>query len=275
MHYLGRFLVEQGCITEAQLDDGLRFQREHNQRIGQVAVDRGVLSPDAVRTICRQQREDAGLFGEIAVRQRRLSRRAVDELLFFQKVHHTYLGEALLQCGHISQDQYQALLGRYYTLRDEGRVSLRYLNEFFCENKVLDSLVQALSRAVRRFADEPLDIDGVGVALAMDRFPVRALITGKTGANRPLSAVAGLSEALAVRVGQGLSRGELQGPKGFFKAITHYFSDLLRENGLLLVGERLRLSRDLAADPADCAFVRLTAPSGEAGVALWLPEVGV
>jgi len=274
MHYLGRFLVEQGCITEAQLDDGLRFQREHNQRIGQVAVDRGVLSPDAVRTICRQQREDAGLFGEIAVRQHRLSRRAVDALLFFQKVHHTYLGEALLQCGHISQDQYQALLGRSYTLRDEGRVSLRYLNEFFCENKVLDSLVQALSRAVRRFADEPLDIDGVGVALAMDRFPVRALITGKTGANRPLSAVAGLSESLAVRVGQGLSRGELQGPKGFFKAITHYFSDLLRENGLLLVGERLHLSRDLAADPADCAFVRLTAPSGEAGVALWLPEVG-
>jgi len=275
MHYLGRFLVEQGCITEAQLEDGLRFQREHNRRIGQMAVERGLLSPDSVRTICRQQREDAGLFGDIAVRQRHLSRRSLDELLFFQKVQHTYLGEALLLCGHLSQDQYQTLLGRSYRLRDEGRVSLRYLNEFFCENKVLDSLVQALSRAVRRFADEPLDVDGVGVPLAMDRFPVRALVTGKTGAGRPLSAVAGLSEALAVRVEQGLSRGGLQGPKGFFKAVAHYFSGLLRENGLLLVGERLRLSRDLAADPADCVFVRLTAPSGEAGVALWLPEVGV
>jgi hypothetical protein len=274
MNYLGRFLVEQGRITEAQLEDGLRFQRERNQCIGQMAVERGLLSPEAVRAICRAQREDAGLFGDIAVREWRLSRRSLDELLFFQKVHHTYLGEALLLCGHIGQDQYQQLLGRHYALRDEGLVSLRYLNEFFCENKVLDNLVQALVRAVRRFADEPLTVAGIGTPFAVARYPVRALVEGKIDGGRPLAAVAGLSQALADRLEAGLARGELQGLKGYFKAVGHYFGDLLREDSLLLSGERIRLSRDIQADPRDCAFVRLSAPSGEAGLVLWLSEAG-
>ena len=127
--------MEQGCITEVQLEDGLRFQREHNWCIGQMAVERGLLSPDSVRTICRQQREDARLFGDIAVRQRHLTRQSVDELLFFQKVHHTYLGEALLLCGHLSQDQYQTLLGRFYTLRDEGRSVCAISTSFFAKTR--------------------------------------------------------------------------------------------------------------------------------------------
>lgn len=275
MNYLGRFLVEQGHITEAQLEDGLRFQQERNQRIGQLAVERGLLRPEAVRAICRAQRVDAGLFGDIAVRERRLSRRSLDELLFFQKVHHTYLGEALLLRGHITQDHYQQLLGRHYALRDKRLVSLRYLNEFFCEHTVLDNLVQALVRAVRRCADEPLEVTGVGAPFAADHHPVRALVEGKTGSGRPMAAVIGLSQTLADRLEAGLDRSEIQGRKGFFKAVAHYFGDLLRGDGLRLSGERIRLSRDIQADPEECAFVRLTAPSGEAGVVLWLPEAGV
>ena len=110
MSFLGRFLVEQGAITEGQLEDGLRFQHEHNRRIGEVAVDRGVLTPEQVLAIREKQQDDSRLFGDIAVTERRLSRRSLDDLLFFQKVQHTYLGEALLVLGHISRDQYQRLM---------------------------------------------------------------------------------------------------------------------------------------------------------------------
>jgi hypothetical protein len=274
MNYLGRFLVEQGCISEAQLEDGLCFQREHNRRIGEMAVDKGLLSREAVRAICRAQREDVGLFGDIAVREHRLSRRTLDELLFFQKVHHTYLGEALLLRGHISQEQYQRLLGRHYVLRDESLVSLRYLNEFFSENRVLDSLVRACARAVRRFAAEPLEVAEVGLPFDSARFPDRALVSGKVSGGRSLAAVVALSGTLVSRLEACLAGSEIRGLKGFFTSMGHYFSELLREDGLLLTGERIRLSRDIKADAADCAFVRLAAPSGEAGVVLWLPEAG-
>lgn len=274
MHYLGQFLVEQGVITPEQLTDGLRFQGEHNRRIGEVAVDKGMLTPEAVRAICRAQRADAGLFGDIAVRERRLTRRALDELLFFQKVQHTYLGEALLQLGHIDQEQYRRLLERYWALREAGQVSLRYLHDFFAENRLLDSLVTALSLAVRRFAGEQLTVSGIGVAFDPAIFPIRGLFSGQVLGDRPFTALAGLSDGLAARLETALAGAEVKGFKGFFTAVSHYVRDLSREEGLLVTGERLRLGGMIEAPIAERIHVRLAAPSGGAGLVLWLAEVG-
>jgi len=273
MSFLGRFLVEQGAITEAQLADGLRHQQETNRRIGEVAVDRGVLTPGQVHAICQRQVADPRLFGDIAVDGRHLSRRDLDGLLFFQKVQHTYLGEALLVLGHISSDQYQQLMGRYWPLRDEGRVSLRYLQDFFAENKVVETLFAALAREVRRFAGEELAVTGLGVADAVSDFPRRALLTGTVLDGRRLAAAIGLSEALAGRIAHGLAESAgATGPAGIFDTVLRFFGDMLRDGGLRLEHGRVAPDADGSLGGRETLGIRGAAPSGGAGMVFWLEE---
>lgn len=266
MSYLGAFLLEQGVITQEQLEDGLCFQRAHNWRLGQLAVERGLLPAEAVEDICRAQRDCACLFGEMAVRRGSLTRRDLDEALFFQKVEHTYLGEALLLLGHITPEQYTRLLGRYYELRDRQRVSPRYLHEFFSENRVLDCLVKALCRALERLAGQALTVSRVGLPFALDTFPSRARFEGMLSSGRALAAVVGLSGELAARF------DGAAGSEAFFTVTGRFFRDLLEETGLALAGERVLPGGGLDRDDRDCVFVLGQTPCGQAGLALWLAE---
>ena len=273
MSFLGRFLVEQGAITEAQLEDGLRYQQENNRRIGEVAVERGLLLPEQVRAICERQADDPRLFGTIAVEGRHMSRRDLDDLLFFQKVHHTYLGEALLLLGHITRGQYQQLMGRYWPLREEGRVSLRYLQDFFSENRVAETLFAALARGVRRFAGEDLAVTSLGVPDATAGFPRRALLTGTVLDGRRMAAAVGLSELLADKISRGLS--EAAGPGGtgeLFGTVLRFFGDMLRDAGMPLGQGRAALNDDGNLGGPETLGIRGAAPSGEVGLVFWLEE---
>lgn len=267
MSFLGRFLVEQGAITEAQLAEGLAYQREKNRRIGEVAVERGMLTSEQAEDIRVRQNVDPRLFGDIAVGQRQLSRRAVDDLLFLQKIHHTYLGEALLVLGHIDRSQYQALMGRHYALRDKGRMSLRYLQEFFAENRVGECLFAALSRALLRWTGEEAAANGLDSAHDPAEYPEQARIEGTVLGQRRFAATIGLSRPLVERLAQA-------GPglDAFYATVLHYFGDMLRDKGLRLETGTLLPAVGHPQDCQDCLVVRAHTPSGQLGLTFWLQE---
>jgi len=274
MSFLGRFLVEQGAISEEQLDDALRFQRENNRRIGEVAVDRGVLSPEQVGCIRDRQQEDPRLFGDIAVGERRLTRRTLDELLFFQKIQHTYLGEALLLRGHISRERYQQLLGRHWALRDTGRISLRYLQDFFADNRIAELLVAAVSRVVRRLGGEEMVVSAIGSPLDLHDYPEAAVIEGDILGGRRLAAGLGLSAALVAELaGATAGGGEGRPVEVFFVTALRYFGDMLRDASLLLTEGRLTSGADFQPSWEESLNVRGQTPSGEVGFAIWLEDV--
>ena len=269
MSFLGRFLVEQGAITEAQLEDGLRYQREKNRRIGEVAVERGMLSPDQVEIIRDRQDDDPRLFGDIAVGERHLSRRSLDDLLFFQKIQHTYLGEALLLLGHIDRHQYQELMGRHYALRDKSRVSLRYLQEYFAENRVAECLFAAVTRTVRRTTGEEAAITGFGSASQSSAYPENAVVEGTILGGRRYAAGLGLSRPLADR----LAGSAGAGLAAFYDMILRYFGDMLRDVSLLLESGRVVAGALPGEGCGDCLGIRARTPSGEFGLTFWLEEV--
>jgi hypothetical protein len=269
MSFLGRFLVERGVVTEAQLEDGLRFQRENNRRIGEVAMDRGALTPEQVLAIRERQRDDPRLFGDIAVRERCLSRRDLDALLFLQKVQHAYLGEALFMRGHIDREGYQALMGRHFPLGAQGKLPLRYLQDFFVDNKVAETLFAALAGAVRRCAGQPLEPRDIGVPLEWDGYAQRALLVGRVPDGRDLEAGLGFSTALAAALGD--APGD-RGMDGVFDALLRECGDMLRDAALCLEGGRVDRERPFARPVGDCLFVRGVAPAGDAVLAVWLEE---
>ncbi|EFL52808.1 conserved hypothetical protein [Solidesulfovibrio fructosivorans JJ]] len=273
MNFLGRFLVEQGAISEEQLADGLRFQKEHNRRIGEMAVDRGVLSPGEVNGICRRQRADPRLFGDIAVEERRLSRKDLDQLLFFQKVHHTYLGEALLLRGHIDREQYKRLLGRHFALRQSGQVSLRYIQDFFADNKAAELLVMATERVMRRFAGLTLEVAALGQPEDMAVYPETGRITGILSGRRRLCAAIGLSAPLAAGLCREAGATAAENPlDAFFTCVLVFFQDMLRDASLL--SHEMRMTRDGAFfHPREESLgIRCDTPAGKAAFAIWIEE---
>ncbi|MGE4537047.1 MAG: hypothetical protein AB7D37_08205 [Desulfovibrio sp.] len=273
MSFLGRFLVEQGAITEEQLADGLRFQKEHNRRIGEMAVDRGVLTAGDVDGICRRQQTDPRLFGDIAVKERRLSRQDLDQLLFFQKVQHTYLGEALLLRGHIDREQYKRLLGRHFALRQSGKISLRYIQDFFADNTVAELLVAAAGRAFCRVAGLALTVTALGQPEDMAAFPETGRMTGLLPGPRRLCAAIGISASLAA----GLCREAAPAPAekaldAFFTTTLLFFQDMLRDASLL--AREIRLARGGTFSPPreESLGIRCDTPAGEAAFAIWIEE---
>ena len=240
-----------------------------------MAVDKGMLTPAVVRDICRAQRADAGLFGDIAVRERRLTRKSLDELLFFQKVHHTYLGEALLHLGHISEEQYRRLLEHYWALRDAGKVSLRYLHDFFAENRLLDSLVGALSLAVRRFAGEPPGSARHRPGLRSGGFPGPGPVVGPA-ARRPALRGRGLPVRRPGRpAGSGPGRGRDPGDQGVFHGHEPLRPrPVARGRGARDRGTPAPGARDRGPGRGPHPRPARRPPSGEAGLVLWLAEAG-
>ena len=270
MSFLGRFLVEQGAVTEAQLAEGLRYQQEKNRRIGEVAIERGVLTPGQVDVIRGRQDDDPRLFGDIAVGERHLSRRSLDDLLFFQKIQHTYLGEALLTLGHIDQARYQELMGRHYALRDKGRVSLRYLQEFFAENRVVECLFSALARAVLRAGGEEATIVSLGSVYAPAHYPERALFAGTVLGGRRFSAVLGLTAPLAGRLAAGGAPPDSL--QTFYETTLRYFGDMLRDISLLLESGRVARGAPFPPGCEDCLTVQAQTPTGGLVLAFWLEQ---
>lgn len=274
MSFLGRFLVEQGAITEEQLADGLRFQKENNRRIGEMAMDRGVLTPGEVDGICRRQQDDPRLFGDIAVEQRHLSRQDLDQLLFFQKVQHTYLGEALLLCGHIDREQYKRLMERHFALRQSGQVSLRYIQDFFADNRVAETLVAAASRVMRRFVGQELAVVAIGSPVDLADYGETALFHGIIPGGRRLCAGLGLSTPLARAVAEAMCRqGECgQGARAFFEAVLLFFRDMLRDASLLVDEARTAFGEPFPHDREDSLGIRCDSPLGGAGWCVWIEE---
>lgn len=273
MSFLGRFLVEQGAITEEQLADGLRYQRENNRRIGEVAVDRGMLTPEQVRDICGRQDADPRLFGDLAVDERQLTRRSLNDLLFFQKIHHTYLGEALLVLGHIDRGQYRQLMGRHYALRDQGRVSLRYLQEFFSENRVAEILFAAVARVVRRHAGEELAICSLGGPDGRTDYAGHAVLQGRVLGGRRFSAAIGLSGPLADRLAASMAEvGTAAGLDVFFDTVLRFFGDMLRDDALLLEEGRVVREQHRPPGQEDSLGIYGQTPTGTIGMDFWLEE---
>jgi len=272
-NFLGHFLVQQGVITEDQLEDAIHYQRDMNKRLGEVAVERGALSREQVDEICAKQREDARMFGSIAVNDLHISRKRLDELLFIQKIHYIYLGEALLLRGHITSDQYASLMRDFYDLEDDRKLNLKYVQEFFAENKVLSSMVEAFIRAYSRYVGDTIKVGGIGEEYRPEDYVEAVEIQGSVSGGRDFCCSILLSGRIAEQL-RGLpddlvEKSTLASEVGiFFEVVLSYFGSMLRERGLILEQASGRGSTLETPLPEEAAIIRLDAPAGICGVSL-------
>jgi hypothetical protein len=170
VNFLGRFLVQEGVISELQLAEAAALQERCNRRLGELAVYKGILSEEQAAAVLEAQRTLDAPFGEIAVRRGFLTRRDLNALLFSQKIGCRHLGECLLMLGHLSREDFAALLERYQGRQRARAVNIEYLLAGRGENAVLCLAWDAVEKAFARFAAVHLKIETVGAPPGIGEF---------------------------------------------------------------------------------------------------------
>lgn len=109
--FFGEYLISQGMIDRAQLEEGLRQQKKlaSHLKIGELLVKTGVLKGDDLMRALRDYK--AGIrIGELLIHQGDIGFIQLLEALDYQQAEGVQLGEALIHLGHCSRPQIDEVL---------------------------------------------------------------------------------------------------------------------------------------------------------------------
>lgn len=101
----GQYLRLNGIVTIEDTIQARAMQLTQNRKIGELAIEKGLLNEEKVAEILAIQEETFKKFGEIAVQECYLSEAQVGELLKIQKEEYLHFGEALVKLGVISESR--------------------------------------------------------------------------------------------------------------------------------------------------------------------------
>lgn len=111
--FFGRYLLELGVVSRAQLAAAVDLQRERSPRLGDYAVRRGLIDAAQAERIAVVQRSKDLVFGDAAVELGLLAPEQVDELVAQQRRDHLYLGEAVVAKGFATKQAVDEALRRF------------------------------------------------------------------------------------------------------------------------------------------------------------------
>lgn len=98
----GKHLVKKGILTEAEYREAIQEHLGRRVKIGTIAMAEGYLSQEQVDDIHRQQRQFDRFFGDIAMQCKWLTKEQVDELLAKQGSPYLQFLEVLLDMGKMT-----------------------------------------------------------------------------------------------------------------------------------------------------------------------------
>ncbi len=164
LQFFGEYLIDRWIISREQLLQALDFQDQRNQRFGDIAIKKGLLTPAQVEVIKSRQCLADLEFGSAAVALGLLTREQIAVISTFQKNNNLCLGDALLRLGHISEDVLAHELEAFGSL--QARYAPRQVTvpgEVDCAD-IVRAVVDATRKMFLRVVGTPLKI-GRGIVL--------------------------------------------------------------------------------------------------------------
>lgn len=102
--FLGQYLVGNGLISEDQLDEAIRLQKESSVLVGTIALKQGFLDEDQLNHLIKRQIEVDEQIGTLAIQEGFMREDQLEAVLSIQGENHVYLGESLVRMGAISNE---------------------------------------------------------------------------------------------------------------------------------------------------------------------------
>src|SRR5215813_6686396 len=113
MHF-GLYLKKKGIVTAEQLVAALEAQLATMPRIGQLALEEGIISPRDIFDVLRAQRETPDVrFGDLAIEMNLMTRSELMRLLMIQADRKRPLVEIFIEQGMLSAEQASAEMAEF------------------------------------------------------------------------------------------------------------------------------------------------------------------
>ena len=271
--FFGQYLISQGVIDAAQLDDAVKFQHKHNRLLGQLAVEKGYLTQSQIDRIKTEQKNLDLPFGVIAVRKGYLTPDQLDDVLFSQIVNTTHVGEALVELGHLPPEKLGFFLRQYNHEQEQRLHSIEnVLQKADASAFPVRAGVNALDRAFIRFVHEPVNIVSVDEKPGSCDRQWSFLIRIEMSSGRHQCIIVNLSESSALKVagkaaqkdgGHKCSLRCLGRNLLFFTIVKRYFAANLLDHDYPVVRARMFRNKDTGAVKEECVRVSLSSAAGE------------
>jgi hypothetical protein len=122
MHF-GLYLKNKGIITAEQLVAAAEIQLTTLTRIGQLALEEGIMSPRDIFDVLRAQSESPNRrFGDLAIELGLMTRDELMRLLMIQADRKRKIGDILVAQGALSAEQAAAEMAEYRKSLDRRRM---------------------------------------------------------------------------------------------------------------------------------------------------------
>src|SRR5690348_7143429 len=113
MHF-GLYLKKKGIVTAEQLVAALEAQLATMPRIGQLALEEGLISPRDIFDVLRAQREAPDVrFGDLAIEMGLMTRNELMRLLMIQADRQRPLAEVFVAEGMLTRERVDAEMAEF------------------------------------------------------------------------------------------------------------------------------------------------------------------
>ncbi|WP_153306864.1 hypothetical protein [Desulfonatronum thioautotrophicum] len=277
--FFGHYLLQAGIISEAQLQEALVFQEQHNQLLGELALARDYMTVEQVRETAAEQKIMDLPFGVIALRKAYLSPKQLDDLLFSQVVATTHIGEALVELGHLPAMELSRLLQTFNLNELERNHEIQTQLHALPQSVVVTAGIEALHRAFLRFTHSPMNIVAVNSPSTMT-LSWTFLVWLETVDGSWLAMTTSLSEHNALKIAAKLAVSEADVHCGlrcqgrnrlFFTIVKRYWIQLLKKQGIQVAKAGIckggitaspRHSKATSPEPTGDVRIQLVSPVG-------------
>ncbi|MCD6595789.1 response regulator [bacterium] len=150
--FFGQFLLENGAITTEQLKNALQYQQKLTVKIGELAVNKGILEQKDAKFINLEQRRTDKLFGELAVELGFLTQEQLNKLIIIHQNNHIFLGQILIDKGYIDSKKLSEFLDEFH--RQQKPIE-NLKNLIPSKHKYFDELFTILDTTVKLFRRMP------------------------------------------------------------------------------------------------------------------------
>jgi len=151
-NHLGEILEKKGIVPHSNIEEALEKQRSlKSKRVGEILSEQNQIKIDDVENVIRKSCLEGKIppntrVGDILISEGLITRQQVDKALASQKTgKRKKIGELLMECGFVSEDQILAALSTKF------RMQFVNLNTLTPDNKALKALPEELIHRLQIF----------------------------------------------------------------------------------------------------------------------------
>ena len=140
---MGQKMIARGLINEAQLEQALAYQKDHDVLVGQALVELGFLTSGDLAAFIHADKNAP--IGELLIANGYLDREKLNRALEYQRIHGGRLGAICVELGYLTYEQLDGVLAR--TKQTKGRLGEELIARGLITQEQLDQALELQKRS--------------------------------------------------------------------------------------------------------------------------------